>query len=77
MPGFAVAASFVAAPFARHCDTAAFLPMIPIIESAGGAITDWDGKRLRMVSDGRVVAATTSALNREVRLARENGHLSF
>ncbi|MFL9966178.1 histidinol-phosphatase [Paraburkholderia sediminicola] len=43
-----------------------FLSMVPIIESAGGAITDWDGKPLRMESGGRVVAAATSALHREI-----------
>jgi myo-inositol-1(or 4)-monophosphatase len=43
-----------------------FLSMVPVIEAAGGAITDWDGKPLRMESGGRVVAAATSALHREI-----------
>jgi histidinol phosphatase-like enzyme (inositol monophosphatase family) len=43
-----------------------FLSMVPIIESAGGAISDWNGKPLRMESDGRVVAAATRELHREI-----------
>jgi hypothetical protein len=43
-----------------------FLSMVPIVEAAGGAITDWDGKSLRMESGGRVVAAATSELHREI-----------
>lgn len=33
-----------------------FCPLVPIIEGAGGAITDWRGARLTLGSDGRVVA---------------------
>jgi histidinol phosphatase-like enzyme (inositol monophosphatase family) len=34
-----------------------FLALIPVIEGAGGIITDWQGEPLSAKSDGRVVAA--------------------
>jgi histidinol phosphatase-like enzyme (inositol monophosphatase family) len=34
-----------------------YLPMVAIIEGAGGLLTDWQGRRLGLGSDGRVVAA--------------------
>ncbi|WP_353570273.1 histidinol-phosphatase [Candidatus Albibeggiatoa sp. nov. BB20] len=39
---------------------------IPIIEQAGGIITDWQGKALGLESDGRVVAAGDKALHQKV-----------
>jgi inositol-phosphate phosphatase/L-galactose 1-phosphate phosphatase/histidinol-phosphatase len=32
-------------------------PMAPIIEGAGGLVTGWDGRRMRLDGDGRVLAA--------------------
>ncbi|WP_151703198.1 histidinol-phosphatase [Nitrincola alkalilacustris] len=43
-----------------------YLALIPIIEGAGGVITDWQGNPLTMNSDGRVVAAATPELHRQV-----------
>lgn len=43
-----------------------YLPLVTIIEEAGGIITDWQGKPLTTESDGRVVAAATRKLHREV-----------
>ena len=34
-----------------------FLPVAPVVEGAGGVISDWQGKPLTLDSDGRVVAA--------------------
>jgi len=34
-----------------------FCALIPVIEGAGGAVTDWDGKPAGLDSDGRIVAA--------------------
>jgi fructose-1,6-bisphosphatase/inositol monophosphatase family enzyme len=34
-----------------------YLPLIPVIEGAGGVVTDWDGERLGLHSDGRICAA--------------------
>ena len=36
-------------------------PLIPIIEAAGGVVTDWSGKPMR--SGGRAVAAASGALH--------------
>jgi fructose-1,6-bisphosphatase/inositol monophosphatase family enzyme len=33
-----------------------FLAAVPVIEGAGGRITDWEGRRLGLGSGGRVVA---------------------
>jgi inositol-phosphate phosphatase / L-galactose 1-phosphate phosphatase / histidinol-phosphatase len=41
------------------CD---YLPLVPIINGAGGQITDWTGKPLTLNSDGRVIAASTECL---------------
>ena len=41
------------------------VPLIPVIEAAGGVVTDWDG--LPPLSGGRVVAAATHALHAAAR----------
>lgn len=38
-------------------DTHDYLALIPVIEGAGGHITDWQGRALTPESDGRIVAA--------------------
>lgn len=35
-----------------------FLPVLPLVEAAGGVMTDWDGRPLGFGSDGRVVAGS-------------------
>jgi len=40
-----------------------YLALVPVIEGAGGVISDWQGRPLHMASDGRVVAAATPALH--------------
>ena len=65
---------------AGHCDlvvetslyTFDFMALIPVIEGAGGLITDWDGRPLTPASDGRVIAAATPELLEET-LARLHG----
>ncbi len=42
-----------------------YLSLVPVIEGAGGVITDWSGRALGLRSDGRVVAAATAALHAE------------
>jgi inositol-phosphate phosphatase/L-galactose 1-phosphate phosphatase/histidinol-phosphatase len=34
-----------------------YFPLVPVVEGAGGVITDWQGAPLTMESDGRVAAA--------------------
>lgn len=42
-----------------------YLALVPVIEGAGGVITDWQGEPLGVDSDGRVVAAATAQLHAE------------
>lgn len=42
-----------------------FLSLIPIIEEAGGIITDWQGSTLTSASKGRVIAAATPELHQQ------------
>jgi histidinol phosphatase-like enzyme (inositol monophosphatase family) len=43
-----------------------YLALTPVIEAAGGVITDWNGQPLGMHSGGQVVAAATSALHQQM-----------
>ena len=40
-----------------------FLPVVPIVEGAGGVISDWQGNPLTLESDGRVVAAASAEIH--------------
>lgn len=42
-----------------------FLALVPVIEEAGGVITDWQGRRLGLDSGNRVLAAATPELHAE------------
>ncbi|WMD19264.1 histidinol-phosphatase [Achromobacter seleniivolatilans] len=42
-----------------------YLALMPVIEGAGGVITDWSGQPLCLESLGRVVAAATPQLHRQ------------
>lgn len=42
-----------------------YLALMPVIEGAGGVMTDWTGQPLGLGSQGRVIAAATPALHRE------------
>ena len=50
-----------------------FCPIVPIVEGAGGCMTDWLGKPLGPGSDGHVLAAGDSALHK-VAMAIIQGH---
>jgi fructose-1,6-bisphosphatase/inositol monophosphatase family enzyme len=39
------------------------LPPVPIVQAAGGVISDWTGRALSPTSPGHVIAAATPALN--------------
>jgi len=39
-----------------------YLPLVALIEAAGGTISDWSGAPLTLHSDGRIVSAATPAL---------------
>lgn len=41
-----------------------YLPVVPVVEGAGGVITDWQGRRLDLNSDGQVLAAATPEIHK-------------
>ncbi|HEX4113347.1 MAG TPA: histidinol-phosphatase [Stellaceae bacterium] len=44
-----------------------YCALVPVIEGAGGIVTDWQGNKLGLQSDGRVVAAGDPALAAKAR----------
>ncbi|GAW36973.1 histidinol-phosphatase [Roseovarius sp. A-2] len=42
-----------------------YMALIPVIEGAGGVITDWQGEPLTLASDGKVIAAASASLHAE------------
>lgn len=54
-----------------------FMALVPVVEGAGGVITDWDGAPLTLSSRGRVIAAANGALHAQalaiLSAAREPG----
>jgi len=40
-----------------------YLPAVPVIEAAGGIVTDWHGEKLGLKSNGTVVAAANAELH--------------
>jgi fructose-1,6-bisphosphatase/inositol monophosphatase family enzyme len=42
-----------------------YLAVVPVIEGAGGCITDWDGKTLGLESGGRILVTSTPELHRK------------
>lgn len=42
-----------------------YMPLVGVVQGAGGVITDWQGRALSIHSSGRVLAAATAALHRE------------
>jgi histidinol phosphatase-like enzyme (inositol monophosphatase family) len=57
-----------------HCDLVIestlkphdYLALIPVIEGAGGKVTDWEGRPLGLASSDRIIAAATEALWKQV-----------
>lgn len=43
-----------------------YLAIVPVVEGAGGLMTDWAGAALGLASDGRVIAAGDARLHAEV-----------
>ncbi len=41
-----------------------YMALVPVVENAGGVITDWNGAALTMASDGTVLAAANPTLHR-------------
>jgi myo-inositol-1(or 4)-monophosphatase len=53
-----------------HCDLVIesdlkpydYCALVPVVEAAGGAMSDWEGRPLTLASDGNVIAAASRAL---------------
>ncbi len=43
-----------------------FLPLVPVVEGAGGVITDWQGRGLTLESDGRILSSATPELHQQL-----------
>ena len=43
-----------------------YLPVVPVVEAAGGVMTDWRGQALGLHSDGRLLTAATPGLHAEL-----------
>jgi inositol-phosphate phosphatase/L-galactose 1-phosphate phosphatase/histidinol-phosphatase len=59
-----VAAGFVDLVAEAQLKPYDFCPMAPIVEGAGGVVTDWQGAALDLAADGHVLAAGDHALHR-------------
>lgn len=42
-----------------------YMALVPVIEGAGGVITDWEGRPLTLTSEGKVIAAASAQLHAE------------
>ncbi len=65
-PHAMVAAGTVDAVVDCNLEPYDYLPLVGLIQAAGGIITDWNGAPLTLKSDGRVVTAATTELHSEV-----------
>jgi inositol-phosphate phosphatase/L-galactose 1-phosphate phosphatase/histidinol-phosphatase len=43
-----------------------FAALVPVVKSAGGIITDWNGRELNLNSDGRVLACGNTVLHQKI-----------
>ncbi|MCZ6733552.1 MAG: histidinol phosphate phosphatase, partial [Gammaproteobacteria bacterium] len=43
-----------------------FLPLVNVVEQAGGCISDWKGNKLGLDSDGRILASANHRLHEQV-----------
>jgi myo-inositol-1(or 4)-monophosphatase len=50
-----------------------YLSVVTLVQSAGGVMTDWNGQKLGVGSDGRVVAAATAELHAQALHALRTG----
>jgi inositol-phosphate phosphatase / L-galactose 1-phosphate phosphatase / histidinol-phosphatase len=52
-----------------------FMALVPVIEGAGGVVTDWQGAALTPTSDGRIVASGDRRVHeRALKLLALTGH---
>jgi inositol-phosphate phosphatase / L-galactose 1-phosphate phosphatase / histidinol-phosphatase len=61
-----LAAGFVDVVFEAGLQTYDFCALAPVIESAGGVVTDWQGNPLTLSSDGTILACGDRRLHAEI-----------
>ncbi len=61
-----LASGHVDAVIERQLKTHDWAALVPVIEAAGGVVTDWEGNTLTLASAGDVVATANPALHREL-----------
>ncbi len=59
-----LASGFVDLVVEGDLDPYDFMALVPVVEGAGGVMSDWQGRPLGLDSDGRVIAAADPALHR-------------
>ncbi|PYE21463.1 myo-inositol-1(or 4)-monophosphatase [Paraburkholderia silvatlantica] len=61
-----VAAGYVDAVVEAGLQPYDYLAIVPVVEAAGGRVTDWQGRTVGMGSDGRIIAAATPELHAQI-----------
>ena len=61
-----IASGFVDVVLEAGLQTYDFCALVPVVEAAGGIVTDWQGKPLSLSSDGRVLACGDARTHAEV-----------
>ena len=51
-----------------------FMALIPVIQNAGGVVTDWQGNELTLESKGQILATANQALHEKCLAVIENSH---
>ncbi len=46
-----------------------YMALVPVVEGAGGVISDWDGKPVRLSTDDQILASANTELHQEALLA--------
>ncbi|HSA80283.1 MAG TPA: histidinol-phosphatase [Geminicoccaceae bacterium] len=70
-----LAMGFVDVIVEADLDAHDFMALVPVVEGAGGVMTDWQGRPLNAASDGRVVAAGDPRVHEGVlKLLASGGH---
>ncbi len=60
-----LASGFVDLAIERNLQVHDYMALIPVVESAGGVITDWRGRELNFDSDGTVIASGNAVIHQK------------
>lgn len=50
-----------------------YMALVPVVQGAGGVITDWEGRALTLASEGKVIAAASASLHTQALAALGGG----